>query len=111
MTGKIGPLAAPIVALIVAGGIFVCLVLITLTAWLCDLPNRIRRRKAAKKNGNPRTILDDAEVEKGEPDVSVTEVDSQVSQVSKSSQNTRAPSPECQCQHPNIYSVSYSHQV
>jgi len=101
MTASAGGLSTAIIAVIAAGGIFGLLALITITAFLCDLPNRIRRRKAAKEGGRKSPIMDEVDVEKAEPAVSVTEVNSQISQVTKSSKITRAPSPECQCAHPN----------
>lgn len=106
MTASIGKLSTPIIAAIVVGGIFVVLALITITAYLCDLPARMRKAKALKASGQKPSIMsDDADMEKGEVTVSVTEVNSQMSQISKSSQSTlgtRTTSPEvmCQCEHP-----------
>ncbi|KAF2828422.1 hypothetical protein CC86DRAFT_288757 [Ophiobolus disseminans] len=100
MTASVGGISTPIIAVIAVGGVFVLLALITITAFICDLPSRMRRRKAAKNGGKQSNTSEEVDAEKGEPTISVTEVDSQTSQITKSSQITRAPSPECQCAHP-----------
>jgi hypothetical protein len=93
MTASVGNLSTAVIAVIAVGGVAVLLAAITITAWCCALPARLRRRKAG---------LDEVDVEKNTPTVSVTVVDSQAaSQISKSGQATRAPSPECQCEHPS----------
>jgi hypothetical protein len=97
MTGKIGGLSTPIIAMIAVLGIAGLLILTTVLAFLVDLPGRIRRNKAAKQDGR-KSIMDEADVEKAEPVVTVTEMNSQSSY---SSQDTRAPSPVCQCEHPH----------
>jgi hypothetical protein len=98
MTGTIGGLSTPIIAVIAVLGIGGILVLITVTAYFIDLPGRIRRKNAAKEDGRKSPIMDEPDVEKGDPIVEVMEVNSQSSY---SSQNTRAPSPVCQCEHPH----------
>lgn len=100
MTASAGGLSTAIIAVIVAGGIFGLLALITITAFICDLPKRMQRRKAAKE-GKTAPVIDEVDAEKAAPTVSVTEVGSQRSQFTTSNQTTRAPSPECQCAHPN----------
>lgn len=101
MTTSIGPLSSSVVAVIAVGGVAVLLALITITAYCCALPARLRRRKAAKETGRKSPMIEDLDVEKNEPAVSVTAVDSQASQISKSTYGTRAPSPVCNCEHPN----------
>ncbi|KAF2028050.1 hypothetical protein EK21DRAFT_114253 [Setomelanomma holmii] len=101
MTASIGGLSTAIIAVIAAGGIFGLLALITITSFLCNIPKRLREKKAAKEGGGRKsTDMNEVDVEKGAPAVSVTEVGSQVSHISKSTQSTRPPSPECRCEHP-----------
>jgi hypothetical protein len=107
MTASIGALSTPIIAAIIVGGIAALLILITVTAYFCDLPANLRRKKAAKESGRKSPIMDEVDVEKGEPVVTVTEVNSQTS---KSSKDTRAPSPVCQCEHPHPASPSITIQ-
>jgi hypothetical protein len=78
MTGKIGGLSTPIIAMIAVLGIAGLLILTTVLAFLVDLPGRIRRNKAAKQDGR-KSIMDEADVEKAEPVVTVTEMNSQSS--------------------------------
>jgi hypothetical protein len=101
MTASIGGLSTAVLAVIAVGGVAAFLALITITAFCFDLPARRRRRKAAKEGGRKSPDMNEIDVEKNEPTVSVTEVDSQTSQSSKSTQDTRAPSPVCRCEHPN----------
>jgi|TARA_R110002003_G_scaffold127_12_gene12011 hypothetical protein len=101
MTASVGGLSTAIIAAICAGGIFGLLALITITSFCFDIPNRLRKRKAAKEGGGKSSLMEEDDMEKGVPAVSVTEVDSQVSHITKSSQTTRAPSPECRCEHPS----------
>jgi hypothetical protein len=101
MTASIGPLSSSVVAVIAVGGVAVLLALVTITAYCADLPARFRRRKAAKETGRRSPIMEDLDVEKNEPAVSVTAFDSQASQISKGIHDTRAPSPECTCEYPN----------
>ncbi|KAH7077760.1 hypothetical protein BKA63DRAFT_564330 [Paraphoma chrysanthemicola] len=100
MTASVNGLSTAIIAVICVGGIFGLLALITITSFFCNLPKRLRKRKEAKEGGRKSPLMDEVDVEKGTPEVSVTEVDSQVSRNTKSSQATRAPSPECRCEHP-----------
>ncbi|KAF1921114.1 hypothetical protein BDU57DRAFT_37681 [Ampelomyces quisqualis] len=97
---SIGPLSSSVVAIIAVGGVAVLLALITITAFCCNLPARLRRKKAAKETGRESPMMEDLDVEKNEPTVSVTAVDSQASPISKGSQGTRAPSPVCTCECP-----------
>jgi hypothetical protein len=101
MTASVGGVSTSVIAVIAVSGIGGLLALITITAWLCDLPARLRRRKAAKEGGRQSPGMDEveADVEKNEPTVSVTEVNSQIGQTS---QVIRALSPVCQCEHPSI---------
>jgi hypothetical protein len=78
-------------------GVAGLLILTTILAFLFDLPRRIRRNKADKKDGQ-KSIMEEADAEKAEPVVTVTDMNSQSSY---SSQDTRAPSPVCQCEHPH----------
>jgi hypothetical protein len=101
MTAQIGGLSTAVIAVIAVSGVAVLLAVIIISAWCCDLPAKRRRRQAMKNGGRTSPDMDEVDVEKNAPIVSVTEVDSQASQISKSGQDTRAPSPVCQCEHPN----------
>jgi hypothetical protein len=102
MTASVGNLSTAVIAVIAVGGVAVLLAAITITAWCCALPARLRRRKAGLDGGNTGPDMDEVDVEKNAPTVSVTVVDSQAaSQINKSGQATRAPSSECQCEHPS----------
>jgi len=102
MTAHIGGLSTAVIAVIAVGGVAVLLAAITISAWCCDLPAKRRRRKAIKNGGKISPDMDEVDVEKNEPAVSVTAVDSQVNRNSKSGQDTRAPSPVCRCEHPSL---------
>lgn len=102
MTARIGGLSTAVIAVIAVGGVAVLLAAITISAWCCDLPAKRRRRKAIKNGGRISPDMDEVDVEKNEPTVSVTAIDSQVNQISKNGQDTRAPSPVCRCEHPSL---------
>lgn len=109
MTASVGKLSAAVIAVIAVGGVAVLLAAITITAWCCALPARLRKRKAGiERRVSPD--MDEVDVEKTAASVSVTAVDSQASQMSKSGQDTRAPSPVCQCEHPNPASIRVTTQ-
>lgn len=110
MTTTIGGLSTSVIAAIAVGGVGLLLILIVVIGFCCDLPARLRRRKAAKE-GQTRAPLNDFDVEKNEPSVSVTTLNDQSSQISKSTQHTRAPSPLCTCEHPNIVTYETAAQV
>lgn len=101
MTTTIGALSTSVIAVIAVGGIGFLLVLVVVIGYCRDLPARFRRRKALKE-GQISSHMDDIDVEKNKHGVSVKEVDDHNSQTSKSTQQTRAPSPLCTCEHPNI---------
>jgi hypothetical protein len=101
MTTTIGGLSTSVIAVIAVGGIGLLLILIVFIGFCCDLPARLRRRKAAKER-RTRPQLNDVDVEKNQTTVSIIDLNDQSSQISKSTQYTRAPSPLCTCEHPNI---------
>jgi hypothetical protein len=113
MTTSIGGMSTSVLAVISVAGVGALLALITITAWLYDLPARRRRKQAAKdrETGRWSASMNEAEVdvEKNEPAVSVTETHSLNSQPSKSTLAPRAQSPLCQCECPSIMPPSAMH--
>lgn len=101
MTTTIGGLSTSVIAVVAVGGIGALLILITVAGFCCELPARLRRRKASKE-GRISPHMNETDVEKNESTVSVTEVNDQGSQISKTTQQTRASSPLCTCEHPNF---------
>ncbi|OAL00659.1 hypothetical protein IQ06DRAFT_348009 [Phaeosphaeriaceae sp. SRC1lsM3a] len=100
MTTSIGGLSTSVIAVIAVGAVGALLILITVVGFCCDLPARLRRRRAAQ-GGRTSPEMNEVDMEKNEPSISVTDVNSQGSQYSKSTRSTRAPSLLCTCEHPN----------
>jgi hypothetical protein len=90
MTAHMGGLSTAVVAVIVVSGVALLLAAIIITAWCCDLPAKRRRRKAVKTGGRTSPDVDEVDVEKNAPIVSMTAVDSKASQISRSGEGSPA---------------------
>lgn len=106
MTASIGGLSASVIAAITVGGIGALIALVIIISYLCDMPKRLRKKEANKVLGGKATTMNGTEdIEKGKPAASMTEVDSQITRITKNNNNgaytmsTRTPSPVCECEH------------